>query len=75
LNYQLSASQINNWGMGRVGIRSMNVGLLARDLFTFTSFEAHDPEFAINVSSGQVFSAANVYPPTRTFTAQVQVGF
>src|SRR5690606_37911855 len=72
--YRLPPSQLASLGLSRLGITSMQIGLIGRDLFTITDFRGFDPEQGLAVT-GAAQVAGSAYPPSRTFTAEVQLTF
>lgn len=74
LNYRVPQNRLAQLGLGSMGITSMQLGLIGRDLHTFTGFRGFDPEQGLELAGGTQ-AAASAYPPARTFTAEVQVTF
>jgi hypothetical protein len=74
LNYRVPQGQLSRLGLSSAGITSMQLGLIGRDLYTFTNYRGFDPENGLDIGGGSQ-TAASVYPPARTFTAEVQVTF
>lgn len=74
LNYQVPQSRLARLGLGGIGVTSMQLGLIGRDLYTLTNYRGFDPENALDLVGGSQ-SAGSTYPPARTFTAEVQVTF
>jgi hypothetical protein len=73
-NYRFPQDQLARFGLARMGITSMQVGLIARDLFTITNFRGFDPEQGLAVT-GAAQTAGAAYPPSKTFTAEIQLTF
>ena len=73
-NYRFSPNQLARFGLSRMGITSMQLGLIGRDLFTITNFRGFDPEQGLAVT-GAAQTAGSTYPPSRTFTAEIQLTF
>jgi len=74
INYRLPDTQIQRFGLSNLGLQSMEIGLVGRDLLTFTGYRGWDPEHAMNPLGETQVDAAS-YPPTRSFTAEVSVTF
>ena len=73
-NYRLTPQQISRFGLGNLGIRSAQVGLIGRDLLIISGYRGWDPEHALSpIGNAQTDSAT--YPPTRSFTAEVAITF
>ncbi len=73
-NYRLTPTQLSRFGLARTGITSLQLGLIGRDLFTVSNFRGFDPEQGLAVT-GAAQTAGSAYPPSRTFTAELQVTF
>ncbi len=74
VNYRLNPSQLQRVGLGGVGVESLQVGLVGRNIFTITNFSGFDPEQSLNLNNRANVGGA-AYPSTRTFTAEVSVTF
>jgi hypothetical protein len=73
-SYRFSPNDIARFGLSRMGVTSMQLGLIGRDLLTFTNFRGFDPEQGLAVT-GAAQTAGAAYPPSRTFTAEIQITF
>jgi TonB-linked SusC/RagA family outer membrane protein len=73
-NYRFPPNQLARFGLARMGITSMQLGLIARDVFTITDYRGFDPEQGLAVT-GAAQTAGSAYPPSRTFTAEIQLTF
>ncbi len=73
-NYRLNPGQISRFGLGNMGIRTLQLGLIGRNLLTVTNFKGWDPEMGLNFAGGSQ-TAGNVYPPSKQFTAEISVTF
>ena len=71
---QLNRGQVQNLGLGALGIHNLTLGLIARNIFTLTNYEGFDPEQALNLGT-RINSDAGQYPPTRSLTAEITVTF
>ena len=74
LNYELSPTQLGNLGVGTLGMSSLQLGLVARDLLTLTGYKHADPEGSLQFND-RTGTGATSYPSTRTFTIEVQATF
>ena len=73
VSYAFSRSQVEKLGLGISGLR---VGVIGRNLFTFTKYSGYDPEVA--GLTGDAFSFrwdGFSYPNFRTFTGFMEIGF
>jgi TonB-linked SusC/RagA family outer membrane protein len=75
VSYTLNAGQIARLGLAGVGVESLELGVVGRNLFFLTGFSGFDPEQALNLNSRQNANGTGTYPSTRTLTAQVSVTF
>jgi TonB-linked SusC/RagA family outer membrane protein len=73
-NYRLTPAQITRFGLGGIGIRTLELGLIGRNIMTITNFKAWDPEMGLNFAGGSQ-TAGNIYPPSRAYTASIAVTF
>jgi len=73
-SYPLNSSQLSAIGLGGLGVRSLSIGLVARNLFTITNYQGFDPEGALNLNT-RANSDTSGYPPTRSLTAEISVTF
>jgi hypothetical protein len=70
----LNRGQLQNLGLGALGMRDLSFGLVARNLLTLTTYDGFDPEAGLNLESrGNAENSA--YPPTRALTAEISVTF
>ena len=53
LTYQLNPTQLNSLGMGGLGMSSLRLGFVARDLLTLTGYTSSDPEGSLNLLTRQ----------------------
>jgi len=74
LQYRVPPTHLARFGFSRMGITSMQVGLIGRDLWTWTNFRGFDPEQGLAVT-GAAQTAGSAYPPSKTFTAEIQLTF
>jgi hypothetical protein len=74
VTYDLSGVLLQRLRLGTLGVSSLRVGLVGRDLFTVSGFSHMDPEGALNLLTRQSSAGAD-YPSTRTFTLEVQAVF
>ena len=75
LNYELNPQQLGNLGIGTLGMSSLQLGLVARDILTLTGFKHSDPESVLRFNDRTGHSGSNGYPSTRTITIEVQATF
>jgi TonB-linked SusC/RagA family outer membrane protein len=71
LKYTFGASQLARFGLGQVGADRLSVGLLGRNLYTWTRFSGFDPEAGDLVTSRDNF----IYPSYRTVTGSIEFTF
>ncbi|MDR0788352.1 MAG: SusC/RagA family TonB-linked outer membrane protein [Gemmatimonadota bacterium] len=70
----LNRGQLQNLGLGMLGVRNLSFGLVARNLLTLTTYDGFDPEAGLNLESrGNAENSA--YPPTRALTAEFSLTF
>jgi TonB-linked SusC/RagA family outer membrane protein len=74
VSYRVPPAQLARFGFSRMGVTSMQVGLIGRDLLTFSNFRGFDPEQGLAVT-GAAQTAGSAYPPSKTFTAEIQLTF
>lgn len=72
--YDMNSAQVDRLGLSSLGVSGLRLGLVGRDLMTFTGFSHQDPEAALNLITRQS-AAGGIYPSTRTFTVEVQATF
>jgi len=73
VSYAFSRSQVEKLGLG---ISALRVGVIGRNLLTFTKYSGYDPEVA--GLTGDAFSFrwdGFSYPNFRTFTGFMEIGF
>lgn len=73
-SYQVPNAQLERLGLGRAGVSALSVGLIARNVFTVTNYDAWDPEQGLNLND-RTNSDGGSYPPTRNLTAEITVTF
>jgi len=73
-NYNLTRSTIERLGVARLGMQSLSLGLIARNVLTLSNYSSWDPEAAVNLGT-RVNSDGGGYPPTRSLTAEISVTF
>jgi len=74
VNYAMNSAQVSRLGLGAMGLNNLSVGLIGRNLFTFTSYAGFDPEQALNLNT-RLNSDGGGYPPTRSLTAEITLTF
>jgi TonB-linked SusC/RagA family outer membrane protein len=74
LNYRLTDLQLRRFGLGALGMESMTLGLIGRNMLTITGYSGFDPEQALDFGNRQNQDRFS-YPNTRNYTAEVQVTF
>ena len=72
--YQMNRESVERFGLDRIGLQNLSVGLIARNIFTVTNYDGFDPEQALNLNN-RTNSDGGGYPPTRQLTAEVTVTF
>jgi hypothetical protein len=70
----LSRGQLQNLGVGALGIRDLTFGLVGRNLMTLTTYDGFDPEAGLNLET-RGNSETSAYPPTRALTAEISLTF
>jgi TonB-linked SusC/RagA family outer membrane protein len=73
VSYTFPRSQVEKLGLG---VNSLSVGVIGRNLFTFTKYSGYDPE--VSGLSGDPFAFrfdGFVYPNFRTFTGYMEINF
>jgi hypothetical protein len=73
-SYQMNQDAIQRFGLDRIGLQSVSIGLIARNIFTITNYDGFDPEQALNLNDRQNADGGG-YPPTRNLTAEITVTF
>jgi TonB-linked SusC/RagA family outer membrane protein len=71
--YRLTEERLGKLGLDRLGLSSMTVGLIGRDLWTLTNYSGFDPG-GVMFSRMIPFDYYN-YPTTATYTASIEVNF
>jgi hypothetical protein len=74
LNYTLVRSQLGKIGLG--GLSEVRLGVIGRNLFTFTNYTGYDPE--VSSLTGDPFQVRIdwfQYPQFRTLTGVVEIAF
>lgn len=78
VSYTFSPTTVQSFGLGRL-VRSLRVGLVGRNLFTWTKYSGLDPETHNPVGSAGDATTFRFdsfsYPNFRTFSAMVDIGF
>jgi hypothetical protein len=78
VSYTFSPATVQSFGLGRL-VRSLRVGLVGRNLFTWTKYSGLDPETHNPVGSAGDATTFRFdsfsYPNFRTFSAMVDIGF
>jgi TonB-linked SusC/RagA family outer membrane protein len=75
-SYEFNQQQLNGVGLGGMGVSSLTIGLVGRDLFTISEYDWLDPEVGnLNTRLPSSGAGANTYPPTRGLTAEIAVTF
>jgi TonB-linked SusC/RagA family outer membrane protein len=75
VNYRVQPTQLARFGLSNVGVTSMQVGLVARNLWMWTNFSGWDPEAGLSLTGGSQTNGGTNYPPTKTYTVEFQVTF
>jgi len=74
VNYTLVRNQLSKVGLGK--LHEVRVGVIGRNLLTFTNYSGYDPEVAgLNGDPFQVRIDWFQYPHFRTFTGVVEIAF
>ncbi|MFN0179893.1 MAG: SusC/RagA family TonB-linked outer membrane protein [Gemmatimonadales bacterium] len=80
VNYTFSKNDLNRVGLGR-WLGEVRVGVIGRNLFTWTPYTGLDPEVAplTELNGGQAAFRTRMdwfqYPQFRTFTASIEIAF
>ena len=74
-HYTLDRNQLKKIGLGK--LENIRLGLIGRNLFTFTKYSGYDPEVASPFDNDpfQVRIDWFTYPHFRTFTGLVEIAF
>jgi TonB-linked SusC/RagA family outer membrane protein len=75
VNYRFNQNQLQNMGLGNIGVQTLQVGLVGRNLLTLTPYSGWDPEQGLNLNTRLNTVGTNTYPSTRQLTAEVAVTF
>ena len=74
VNYTLIKDQLRRVGLGKLS--EVRLGIIGRNLFTFTNYSGYDPEVSgLNGDPFQVRIDWFQYPQFRTFTGVVEIAF
>ncbi|MGE0442047.1 MAG: SusC/RagA family TonB-linked outer membrane protein [Gemmatimonadales bacterium] len=75
VHYTFDRNQLKSIGLGK--IENLRVGVIGRNLFSFTNYSGYDPEVGspFNNDPYQVRMDWFVYPKFRTFTGLVEIAF
>lgn len=74
--YDFNQQQLAGVGLAGLGVSSLTVGLVGRDLFTISEFDWLDPEVGnLNSRLPSTGAGGNSYPPTRGLTAELAITF
>jgi len=74
VNYTLVRSQLAKIGLGR--LENVRLGIVGRNLFTFTNYSGYDPEVrGLDGDPYQFRIDWFSYPHFRTFTGVVEIAF
>jgi len=69
--YRFDDERLERWGLKAIGIERMTLGVIARNLLTFTNYSGFDPE----VGSVALRRDSWDWPHVRTLTANVEIQF
>lgn len=75
VNYRFNQNQLQTIGLGGIGVQSMQLGLIGRNIFTLTNYSGWDPEQGLNLNTRLNTVGLGTYPSTRQLTAEVAVTF
>ncbi|MEX1258942.1 MAG: hypothetical protein WEG36_15200 [Gemmatimonadota bacterium] len=75
LNYRVPQSQLARLRLSDMGISSLTLGLIGRELATWTNYRGFDPEQGLSLTGGSQTGAGGTYPPTSSYTLEFQVTF
>ena len=73
IRYRLTPSLLAP--LGRFGARGVSLGLVGRNLFTWTDYKGYDPEVSDSDFPSTIKLDSFGYPRYRTFTGSVQIEF
>jgi TonB-linked SusC/RagA family outer membrane protein len=71
VRYALDQGRLERFGLGRVGMDRVSLGLIGRNLFTFSNYSGFDPEVGNTTLMQDDFG----YPNFRTITGMVEIQF
>jgi hypothetical protein len=74
VNYRLSDALLSRLGFSSMGMQSMSLGLVGRNVLNIKNCICADAESAISYTENR-FGTERGYPPIRTFTADIAVTF
>jgi TonB-linked SusC/RagA family outer membrane protein len=74
VNYRLNPTQLARLGLANIGMESLQIGIIGRNIFTMTNYSGWDPEQALNFAD-RLSQDRYSYPNTRNYTAEVQITF
>jgi hypothetical protein len=73
-NYRFDQNQVQRFGLARLGLQDLTIGVIVRNVFTITNYDGFDPEGALNLANRS--NAPGVtYPSTRSITAELSLTF
>ncbi|HUF69268.1 MAG TPA: SusC/RagA family TonB-linked outer membrane protein [Longimicrobiales bacterium] len=77
IGYRLDRQALNRVLLGGLGLESLTLNLLGRNLFTITDYSGLDPEVGSNGAGGPVENPTDSfgYPNFRQFTLSVEIQF
>jgi TonB-linked SusC/RagA family outer membrane protein len=75
VTYGFTPALLQTLGLARMGVESLDLSLIGRNLFIVTGFSGFDPEQALNLNSRQNANGTGTYPSTRTLTAEIGITF
>jgi TonB-linked SusC/RagA family outer membrane protein len=74
VNYTFRQPQLARVGLSGIGMQTVTLGLIGRNIFTVTNYSGFDPEQALNFND-RLNQDRFQYPNTRNYTAEIQVTF
>jgi hypothetical protein len=74
INYRLNPQQLSKFKLSNLGFESLSVGLVGRNIVSFSDYRGWDPEQALDLSSRSAAGGAS-YPSTRNYTIELGVTF
>jgi hypothetical protein len=75
VTYSFTPAVLQRLGLARMGVESLDIGLIGRNVFIVTPFSGFDPEQALNLNNRQNANGTGTYPSTRTLTAEFSITF